>query len=188
MDNEDYEIEDLISNLNKSSKKRKNSKKKGGRGENTLCKVLKKRFNYPFSRVVGSGNRWSQTNLSEEAKRLLTGDVVVPSNFKFCIECKHGYSELDLCNVLDNKTKILDDFIEQAVRDAGRINRTPIVCWKKDYCSWIVFVKKEDFATAAGFKKFEHNIIDFGVYLCYNDWIGISLENFLKQEDSFFFE
>jgi hypothetical protein len=179
MSNDDYKVDDLISNLNKkiSKKKPKNSSKKGRRGEANLCKILIKRFNKPFSRVVGSGARTSQVNLSEEAKLVLTGDIVSPKEFFFSLEVKNGYSEIDLCNVLDSGNKLLDNFMDQATKDAGKINRLPLLCWKKDRMSWVAFLRQQDLP----------NYTCFNYYLCYKDWVAVSLNELLKQNDKFFF-
>jgi hypothetical protein len=180
MSNDDYKIDDLIDDLNKkmSKKKPKNSSRKGKRGERDLCKILIERFKKPFSRVVGSGARTSQVNLSEEAKLVLTGDITSFKGFFFSIEVKHGYSEIDLCNALDGGNKLLDSFMDQATKDAGRINRLPLLCWKKDRMSWISFLRKQDLP----------NYTCFNYYLCYKDWVAVSLNELLKQNDKFFFE
>ena len=176
MEDEDYLIEDIFSNLNK--KKKVKSGKKGNRGENGLCKILTERFKKPFSRVVGSGARTSQVNLSEEAKLILTGDISVPRNFKFSIESKHGYSSIDFCNVLENGNKTIEDFMEQVSKDARSINRKPLLCWKKDRMAWVAFLKKNDLP----------NYKDYAYHFCYNDWVAISLKQLLTKEDDFFLE
>src|SRR5688572_33277167 len=96
-DDLDYELDDIIDELNKRKKKKKDSKDKGGRGERLLVKELEKRFpGVPFSRTIGSGNRGSQAKLSEAAKQIFTGDIVVPENFVFALECKYGYNDISL--------------------------------------------------------------------------------------------
>jgi hypothetical protein len=92
-EDEDFIVDDLLSNLNQK-KKKINSKDKGRRGENTVVKTLIARFNKPFSRTIGSGNRGSQVNLTEEAKQIFTGDLICPHSFIFCVEIKHGYHEV----------------------------------------------------------------------------------------------
>ena len=180
MNDEDYDVEDLFNDLNKKREKKKkiDSKSKGARGENSVIKILTQRFNQPFSRVIGSGNRWSQANLSEEAKLVLTGDVVTPTNFKFCIESKNGYNDVDLCNALNNGNATLDEFMSQAQKDASRVNRKPLICWKKNRMGCICFLKQDDLPD---FKEFK-------IHLCYNEWVAVSFSELLKKEDSFFFK
>jgi hypothetical protein len=175
-EDEDFIVDDLLSNLNQK-KKKINSKDKGRRGENTVVKTLIARFNKPFSRTIGSGNRGSQVNLTEEAKQIFTGDLICPHSFIFCVEIKHGYYEIDLCNALDGGNKTLDSFIAQATKDAGKINKKPLLCWKKDRCSCICFLKQKDLPDFRAFK----------FYLCYNDWVAVSFTELLGKEDCFFF-
>jgi hypothetical protein len=177
---EDYEVEDLLGDLNKkrSKKKKINSGRKGKSGERNLCATLTERFKKPFSRVIGSGARMSQVNLTEEAKLVMVGDIVCPNNFVFTIESKCGYSEIDLCNALENGHKLLDAFMDQAQKDANKVNKKPLVCWKKDRVACVVFLKQVDLP----------NFRDLKMNMCYNDWVAISLTELLKQKDSFFFK
>lgn len=179
MNEEDLDVEDLLGDLNKQKAKKKklNSGRKGKRGEGGLVKTLSDRFGKPFSRVMGSGAH-SRGKLTEEAKRLLTGDICAPAEFKFTIESKHGYGEIDLCNALNGGHRLIDEFMEQAQKDADRINRKPMVCWKKDRMPVIAFLKQVDLP----------DFRDFAMHLCYNAWVAVSLTELLKKGDSFFFE
>lgn len=175
MSDEDFFIDDVLENINNKKKKRKaKPKDKGGRGERLLCAVLAERFKAPFSRVIGSGNRISQVSLSESAKQLLTSDIVCPDGFKFSIECKFGYDvDLSTCFVTGNKQ--LDAFLAQAEKDAGRVKRKPLLCWKKDHRDWLAFIKASDAPK-----------MDYPYKLYYRDWIGVSLDLLLQQPDSYF--
>lgn len=166
---EDYEIDkDFLSD--KTKKKRKNSKDKGNRGELTLVKLLNTRFNtQEFSRVVGSGNRWS--HVAVVAKHYL-GDICSPPNFKYLIECKFGYPQIDLCNTFDNGIPQLNEFLKQAEKDAGMAGKEPLVCWKKNHQPWLAVVKGLD-------RTFDYQ-------LKYNDWVMVSLTKLLSLEDDFF--
>jgi hypothetical protein len=116
--------------------------------------------------------------LSEEAKLLLTGDIVCPPKFRYTIESKHGYGEIDLCNVFDKGHRLIDEFMDQAQRDGDRINRKPMVCWKKDRQPVVAFLKQIDLPDFREFK----------FHLCYNAWVAVSLTELLKKDDNFFFE
>ena len=50
-------------------------------------------FGCSFTRSIGSGNRWGQVVLSEQAKQVFSGDICVPEGFKWVIECKGGYED-----------------------------------------------------------------------------------------------
>lgn len=179
MSDEDYHVEDLLLDLNRKKEKKKlNSGRKGKRGEHSICKTLIERFDKPFSRVIGSGAHGHRAALTEEAKLILTGDIVCPPNFRFTIESKHGYPEIDLCNALDGGHKLLDGFMEQVEKDAKRIHRKPLLCWKKNRLPCIAFIKQEDLP----------NFRDFKMHLCYNDWVAVALTELLKKDNNFFFE
>jgi Holliday junction resolvase len=172
-DEEDYFIEDLAKNLEKT--KKVNSARIGKHGERELCKVLKTRFEgKSFFRVVGSGNRYSQVNLTEHAKMCLVGDLVCDPTFKFSVEVKWGYKEVDLFNILDGNKK-LDSFLEQAEKAAKMQNKQPILCWKKPHKYWLCFVKKDILPT------------DITYFIQYREWIGLTLDTLLAKDDSFFF-
>ena len=89
------DFEDFVTDedlLNKKKKKKVNGKKKGNRTELELTKILNKRFGTGFSRSVGSGNRWSQTNhMPKHAQEIFSGDLIAPLGFKFVLESKGGY-------------------------------------------------------------------------------------------------
>lgn len=170
-DFEGYKVESILEN--KTTKKRK-SKNKGKRGELALVKLLNERFQtQDFSRVVGSGNRWSHVaNVADH----YIGDIVCPPNFKFVIECKFGYPDVDLYRALVDSDSQLDSFLQQASDDAERANRQPLLCWKKDHRQWLSFIKDDN-----------DNDLNGNRFL-YKGWVGCHLESILHLPDSFFFE
>jgi len=173
--NEDWNIDDLLGNLNKE-RKPNTSKRKGSRGERELIKELSSRFSeHQFARVVGSGNRWSQVNLSEEVKEIFTGDIICPPNFRFVVESKFGY-DIDLCSTFEKGNKELDEFLEQAERDSKRIKKEPLLCWKKSRLPWLAFLKTH-------LVKQER----FIYRLHYREWVGVSLAELLQLKDDFWF-
>jgi len=183
--NEDF----IIDNLLKPKKKKKvNSNKKGKRKELQVVAALNKRFEemlskFPswaqFSRTVASGARWGQNVvLPQHAKDTFTGDLVCPSGgFKYVIESKGGYNEIDLCSVFNGKCSQLDGFLSQVQKDAERCGRKPLLLWKKDRKPMLSVVKYEDV------KNYE-----FKIYMKYNDWIILEFDDFFKLPDNFFFK
>lgn len=151
------------------------SNRKGKSAERQLAKIFSTRFNQPFSRVVGSGNRPSQVPLTEEAKKVLTSDITTPNFFKFSIESKCGYN-VNLFKVFDDGNKVLDSFLRQAQGDAKDVKKSPMLCWKKDHQPWLVFIKKKDMP-----------VKDFAYLLFYRDWCALSLAELLKETDDFFY-
>lgn len=173
MNDDDFFVEDVMKNLEK--KKKVNSKDKGDRGERDLCKVLCGRFpnREAFFRVVGSGNRWSQVTLSEHAKEVLVGDVCAPPGFRHSIECKYGYADIELSSILLNGNKQIDVFLEKAERDAAKVGRHPLLCWRKPHYPWVVFIKRK--------------IEPPQFHMWYKDWLVVSLDHLLTYPDEWWF-
>lgn len=174
--NEDWNIDDVLNNIN--SGKPNTSKRKGSTGERALRDVFAKRFpEHSFFRVVGSGNRWSQVNLTEEVREIFTGDIVCPQNFKFVIESKYGYDDIDLCSAFEKGHKDLDAFLKQVEKDGESVKKEPLLCWKKPRLPWLAFLK----ANLIGHKRFIYR-------LNYREWIGVALNELLQLENGFWFK
>lgn len=177
---EDFDVDDVLNSYNK--KKKKNSGRKGKRGERGLIDELKSRFsNMAFSRTLGSGNRGDQVNLTETAKKIFTGDIVTPDNFVFTIECKHGYNNISLERAIKRAkgNSVIDSFLSQAKKDSEKVNKKPMMCWKKDYQPWLVFLKTENVPK---------ELKDIKEHLTYKEWSVLPLVKILECPDSFFFE
>lgn len=182
MEEDDVDIEDLM----KERPKKIKSGKKGKRVELEVVKDLNARFSEilsknsdwgRFSRSVGSGNRWGQNvYLSKAAKDIYSGDIVCPENFKFALESKGGYNDIDLCSAFGGGQSELDSFLEQSENDAERCGRKPMLLWKKDRKPRMVFLKTQDLPPR-----------DFDYSLKYRNWTGVSYEELIKEEDDFFF-
>jgi len=103
-----------------------NSKAKGSKNERDTCKWWKDWTGYEFSRVPSSGGlRWSRTTDT-------TGDIICSDNkhylrFPFSIECKN-YKEINFEHILlgTKGAKVLQ-FWNQALEDAERGNKLPIL-------------------------------------------------------------
>lgn len=175
---DELEIDNILANLDK--KKKINGKKKGNRVELQLTKLLTARFGLNFSRTVSSGARWSQAKLSEDAKNVFSGDLVVCKGFKFVVECKGGYDDIDLNSSFTEGSKEIEAFLNQVTDDSKRCNRKPMLCWKKTRKPWLVFIHKEELAN--------DQLNNIKYYLIYDKWIGLSLEELLKLNDSFFID
>lgn len=174
MINEDYEIDDILGNLNKKKERKKNtSKKKGNRGENELADILCERFpGKKFFRVVGSGNRGSQVDLPEEMKNAFTGDLVCPKFFSYTMEVKYGYSDIDLWSLFTGQQKKIEEWMKQALRESSCLNKKPLICWRKPRQPWLAILQNAPEATP----KLE-----------YNGWSFVALTSLLEQPDDFWF-
>ena len=180
---DDIDIENLLEDKPKKIK----SGKKGKRVELEVVKDLNIRFSEilsknpnagRFSRSVGSGNRWSQNvHLSKAAKDVYSGDIVCPEKFKFTLESKGGYNDIDLCTAFGGGQSELDSFLKQAESDAERCGRKPMLLWKKDRKPRLAFIKTTDMP-----KK------DFPIFFRYGDWTAVHFEELVKEDDGFFFD
>ncbi len=111
-------------------KKRKNSRTKGSTFERSIAKTLNDRLNTTeFSRSPGSGAFATTHTLPEHLK--IYGDLITPQNFKYCIECKKGYNNLNLYS-LYNYSSEWWGFLEQCEKDSDKCGRIPMVIFKQD--------------------------------------------------------
>tara|TARA_R110001583_G_scaffold73623_6_gene204793 strand:- start:11415 stop:11936 length:522 start_codon:yes stop_codon:yes gene_type:complete len=111
-------------------KKRINSRTKGNTFERQIAKLLNDRFNTTeFSRTPGSGAFATTHTLPDHLK--IYGDLITPSKFKYCIECKKGYNKENLYS-LYNYSSDLWGFIEQCEKDSEKCYKLPMVIFKQD--------------------------------------------------------
>lgn len=176
---DDYDVDDLLDQS--TSKKTVNQKKKGSRVELRLSKILSAHFEKPFSRSVGSGNRFSQVSqLPEHALQTFMGDLCVPKGFRFVIECKGGYNDVNLSQLITKGSKALDGFLSQVTSDSKQCGREPIVFWKMDRRDWLAIYHHSSFAKTP----------DFKVFVNYGDWRIVNMKQLLERTDQseWFFE
>ena len=120
--------------------KRKNSKAKGNRYENQVAKRLNKMFETDeFQRTPGSGAFATTHKLPEHLQ--VAGDLITPINFRFIIECKHGYS-VDFHDSFKAKSTIISFIIQAEKEVKSKPNKDFLILYKKDYKDEIVIVNK----------------------------------------------
>lgn len=185
----DYDVEDIFEGGDRP--RRKKSGQKGKRVEREIVKELNGRFAKilqenpdwgEFSRSVGSGNRWGQrVRLSKAAKDTYTGDITCPQCFKFVLESKGGYNDIDLVSAFDGGSKELNDFLKQVSEDSERTfkfgpGRKPMLLWKKDRKPRLAFLKAADLVDY----EFEYS-------MNYRDWQVVLFKDLMRLEDTFFF-
>ena len=153
-----------------------NSSEKGKRFERLLGKVLAERFDEEFTRSLGSGSRWAQVeHMPEHANQTFASDIVCPEFFKFNVEVKGGYDDIDLHTLITqgNHYKI-DEWIDQVTNESKRCGRKPLICWKRMRKPWVAILKEKDFK-------------DKTTKLLYKGWAIINLSSLLAKDDDFFF-
>jgi hypothetical protein len=153
-----------------------NSKKKGSSGELECVHILDEKFGKgKFFRVPASGarvggfNREKAFNISKEAKEVLSGDIITPTNFKFSIEHKF-YANSNFFDLFNEKSD-LQNWFNQAEGDAKFSNKEPMLVVKYNGKKRIVFVKV----------KLDKYVFET------KGWFCLWFSDLLLLEDSFFF-
>lgn len=106
-----------------------NSKSKGNRFEREICKFFQEWSGYEFSRVPASGGlRWKKAD--NIASDVICTDPKHGRRFPVNVECK-SYEELKFEHILlGNKTCKILNFWDQAVGDANRAKKIPVLIMK----------------------------------------------------------
>jgi hypothetical protein len=183
---DDFDVDDILENLNQ--KKKIKSGTKGKAAEREICHFLNNRFaalisKHPdwgmFSRSIGSGNRWGQgVSLGKQALDTYSGDITCPPTFRFTIESKKGYNDIDLCAAFEDGCKGLDEFMKQVSDDADRTGRKPLILWKKDRKPRLAVLMAKDLPEVFGW--------DYG--MDYGAWFIVSANLLFEQPDEYFFD
>ncbi len=175
---EGLDVDDILDPA-KQKKKKVDGGKKGKRAERDLVKLFVARFGEGFSRSLGSGNRWGQVkNLPKHAKDTLTGDLCCPKGFKWVLESKNGYDDIDLNLCMLKDSGQLNGFLDQVTKDVKRSDdKKPMLLWKKTRRPWLAFVHNEELEG----KYFKYQFV-------YGKWTAVALEKLLELEDEFFFD
>lgn len=153
-------------------KKRINSKKKGNKFENDLCKILNERFRTTdFSRTPGSGAFATTHSLPQHLK--VYGDLITPEFFKFVIEAKKGYNKENLSSLFNGKSEIFK-FIKQAEKDAEFSNRMFMVIYQQDRGKIIAITERDSFPetpSSLTFRKFKIDLLEDLLLLTDSYWL-----------------
>ncbi len=132
----------MTGQIKTASQKGKAAKRKGVRVEGELVDILNEYLGSKqqrFARVgASSGARPKNTDLPIEAAVMLTGDIICPPGFRYAIECKGGYSGIDLLT----SNKGLDSFLSQSIESSASIGLDPMVCWKMNRKPWTCIIRE----------------------------------------------
>jgi hypothetical protein len=153
----------------------KNPKRKGNKNELVVAKLLSERFKQSFKRVPMSGG-WGtaneNTDVRQDAKEILSGDIICPSNFKFSIEVK-SRANFNFWELLNKENTEFDEWIKQAEREAVLSKREFLLIIKINNKKLFAVIKHPDFMVLPCLK--------------YKDYDIIRLDYLLQIEDKFFF-
>lgn len=102
-----------------------NSRKKGSKNERDVCKIFQSWTGYEFARTPSSGGlRWGRNDTVGD---LVCTDEKHSRYFKFAIECKF-YEDIRFEHLINgNKNSDILKFWDQAVEDAKRGSKIPIL-------------------------------------------------------------
>lgn len=82
---------------------------------------------------------WERTPMSGalDAKHMMKGDVYVPGvNTRYCVEVKH-YADIEVdIRLLTSKNPIFRQWWAQTVREAGQMNKEPLLVFKHNRSKW----------------------------------------------------
>ena len=113
-----------------------NSKQKGNRGEREVVELCKKWWNDDtFMKSPESGGMATMLEGFGAPKDLigrLAGDLLVPTDFPFCIESKR-YKEIDLYSLIRNpENSDITQWWDQCVNDAKKASKVPLLTFRED--------------------------------------------------------
>lgn len=155
-----------------------NSKKKGNRNERKLGKLWQAWTGWEFNRVPASGGlRWKKSDN-------ITGDIICTEpgimNFKFSIETK-SYKDLDFHNLVNgNKICNVAGFWEQAMDDANRGSKIPILFMRSNGMkSGMYFVI---ISLKVYMKVFKYLNLSYGRIKFKNEWVLINSEDLFNSD------
>jgi hypothetical protein len=170
--------------FNNAPKKRINSKKKGNRWENQVCKILGSAFDDVFRRVpmsggfVGGKNKFRNYFVNEDAQSQLTGDLITPSWFPFIVECKNYNDSPKVHNLLSIGDKDLDQWIKQAKDEAKTAKKEWLIIFN-------MTSKRKSFAVV-DFDRFyflinNNKVLFPNNYIVYKNSIILDFDQFTKK-------
>ena len=144
-----------------------NSRAKGARQERRIAKILGEYWGCKGTRVPLSGG-W--------AKDRATGDVILDDQWPFSIEIKH-YKTVDWLAVLSSDKCDLASFLQQAVNDAARMGKIPMLIARENAKKEFVFIPHESVRA----RWLETGVRNWAVYsLGGVQWMVFTLEAFLS--------
>lgn len=115
----------------------KRSGPKGDEFERLMAKKLNEAFKTEeFCRTPGSGALMGLTNfgkkmgLSEDVRRTLASDLIVPSWFNFSVECKWYKDKPNYATIIKGTDSDLDGWLGETLYDAINVNLVPLLFFK----------------------------------------------------------
>ena len=158
-------------------------KAKGNSFERKIANALSARFaektgiDKSFRRNADSGSFFGGSNVKRtqvyDTGKATFGDIITPATFAFSLECKHYKAPPSFSLMVKQDCKEWDKWIDQAGQDCISANKKMAIIIKYNNVDEIVILKET-----------------FGLtpIINYKSYVVVTLEEFLKLNDSIFFD
>ena len=152
-----------LTEITKKTRKKVNSRQKGSSFERGISKLLNETFGTDeFCRSPGSGAFATTHKLPEHLK--IYGDLITPENFRFTIECKKGYNNINIYSLLDYSSKFWE-FLDQSEKDSRSSKKEPMVIFKQDRKPTLAIVRENTlFNTAINYLTLTYGTRIYRIY------------------------
>lgn len=183
-EDDDIVIEDVLGQYRKAQAKRSkriNTNKKGGGFQRKTAKKLESAYQEKFASTPGSGGIATARSLDDNASEVLAGDIMV-GGLMFTIECKKGYDNIDLFDLLatvdDRGAKsskmAIKAFLDQAEEATKKSNKHPLLVWSKTRKHAICAMRRSEYDGL-----FHYFVPDHGV-MFYAGYAFFAFDEFVK--------
>ena len=160
-----------------------NSKNNGNTFERKISNLLSKRFEektglkQAFRRNTDSGSFFGGTNQkrvdTHNTENATFGDINCPKAFRYSVECKHYKKAPSMNNIMQQNYKEWDSWISQAEQDSKNSGKKMFIIVKYNNVEEVVIVSEQ---------------VPLVYNMPYKHCFVVLLKDFLKQDDTVFFE
>lgn len=117
-----------------------------------------------------TGLAWERTPMSGalDAKHMMKGDVYVPQvNTKYCVEVKHYAEDHIDTKLLTGKSPQFMLWWAQTIREAGQMNKKPLLIFKHNRSKWFAaFLEFDIYLSLADADTRIITLDPDGIYIC----------------------
>lgn len=169
-----------------------NGKQKGNGFERKIANILSERFKaytgleQSFRRNIDSGSFFGGKNQqraqTHDLSKASFGDIVVPENFKFSIECKFYKDAPSFNSFLKQDIKQWDGWLKQATQDCKNSEHNMAVIIKYNNVEEIVLLETSLLKVISN-----QYVLDLPLKLQYKEYSVITLSQFLSLGNDIFF-
>lgn len=157
-----------------------------------MVKVLNEAYNTEeFSRTPNSGAIMGRTNwgrkqgLSEDVKRTLGSDLIVPDDFKFAVECKHYADTPNYSQIIKGPDSFLTHWLAEVVFDAVNLKLHPILFFKTNRKGIHFAVPEYFWITCERYEGCNTNDLMGEYFSHYGPFVISGIDTFIKNAEAF---